>query len=192
MEEKEINPEAKQEGEQADKDGNDELLKCQKERDEYLDGWRRAKAELMNYKKEEAKRFETVVKLANEGLIKELLLVLDSFDLAIIALEQSQINADDTQINAEKSPRESALGQRESASWQKGMYLIRSQLKDILKSYGLEEIAILVGKIFDPAFQEAVAEIESNQPTGTIIEEVEKGYLLNGQVVRPVRVKIAK
>jgi len=145
----------------------DESLKCQKERDEYLDGWRRAKAELINYKKDEVKRFEEVIKLANEGLIKELLLVLDSFDLGLASLEKEGLA-------------------------QKGMYLIRFQLKDILKSYGLEEIMISVGQMFDPNIQEAVVEVESNQPAGTVIEEVEKGYLLNGRVIRPARVKISK
>lgn len=145
----------------------DELLKFQKERDEYLDGWRRAKAELINYKKDEVKRFEEVIKLANEGLIKELLLVLDSFDLGLASLEKEGLA-------------------------QKGMYLIRSQLKDILKSYGLEEIPILVGQVFDTKTQEAVAEVESDQSSGTVIEEVEKGYLLNGRIIRPVRVKISK
>ena len=152
----------------------DELSKCQrelssalKERDEYLDGWKRAKAELINYKKDEVKRFEEVIKLSNEELIKELLLVLDSFDLGLASLEKEGLA-------------------------QKGIYLIRSQLRDILKSYGLEEIAISAGQIFDPKIQEAVAEIESNQPAGTVIEEVEKGYLLNGRVIRPARVKIAK
>ncbi len=170
----------------------DEPLKCRKERDEYLDGWKRAKAELINYKKDEAKRFEMVIKLANEDLIKELLLVLDSFDLAIIALEQSQANAENTQTNAEKNSRESASSQRESAAWQKGSYLIRSQFKDILKSYGLEEMESAVGKIFNPNAEEAVTEVDSDKPSGTILEEVEKGYLLNGRVVRPARVKVAK
>ncbi|MDP3052844.1 MAG: nucleotide exchange factor GrpE [bacterium] len=145
----------------------DELSKCQKEKDEYLDGWKRAKAELINYKKDEAKRFEIVIKLANEGLIKELLLVLDSFDLGLASSEKE-------------------------GSAQKGMYLIRSQLKDILKSYGLEEIETSPGEKFDINIHEAVAEIESDQPSGTVIEEVEKGYLLNGRVIRPVRVRISK
>jgi len=145
----------------------DELSKCQKEREEYLDGWKRAKAELLNYKKDEAKRFETVVKLANEGLINDLLGVLDSFDLGLAALEKEGLA-------------------------QKGMYLIRSQLEDILKSYGLERIVILMSQAFDPARQEAIVEVESDQPTGTVIEEVGKGYLLNGRVIRPARVKIAK
>ena len=145
----------------------DDLSKCQKERDEYLDGWRRAKAELLNYKKEENKRFEIFAKLANEGLIRNLLTVLGSFDLGISSLEKEGLD-------------------------QKGMYLIRSQLKDILKSHGLEEIAVSTGETLDLATQEAVVEIASDQPAGTIIEEVEKGYLLNGRTIKPARVKIAK
>lgn len=145
----------------------DELLKCQKEREEYLDGWKRAKAELLNYKKDEAQRFEQIIKLANEDLIKDLLVVLDSFDLGLAALEKEGLA-------------------------QKGMYLIRYQLEDILKSHGLEPISVSEGQPFNPATQEAIAEVESDKPSGTVIEEVEKGYLLNGQIIRPARVKVSK
>ena len=147
----------------------DELSKCQKERDEYLDGWKRAKADLINYKKDEAKRFEAVIKFSNESLIRDLINVLDSFDLALVALE-----------NEADSKKE------------KGLYLIRQQLEDILKQNGLERIIISVGQPFDPALQEAVAEVESDKPSGTIIEEVERGYLLNGKLIRPARVKVSK
>jgi len=161
-----------------------ELTKCQKERDEYLDGWKRAKADLINYKKDEAKRFEMMIKFANESLIKELVNVLDSFDLAIIALGQSRNNAELTRNDAEN--------QSESASWQKGLYLIRHQLEDALEQQGLERVIVSVGQLFDPALQEAIASIESDKSSGTIIEEVEKGYLLNGKLIRPARVKVAK
>ena len=161
-----------------------ELEKFQKERDEYLDGWKRAKADLINYKKDEAKRFEMMIKFANESLIKELVNVLDSFDLAIIALGQSRNNAELTRNDAEN--------QSESASWQKGLYLIRHQLEDALKQQGLERVIVSVGQLFDPALQEAIASIESDKSSGTIIEEVEKGYLLNGKLIRPARVKVAK
>jgi len=56
----------------------------------------------------------------------------------------------------------------------------------------LERIIISVGQPFDPGLQEAVAEIESDKTSGTIVEEVERGYLLNGKLIRPARVKIAK
>jgi len=186
-----------EEKEKSETEEEDELTKCQKERDEYLDGWKRAKADLINYKKDEAKRFEAVVKFANEAIIRDLINVLDSFDLALIALtnaditqinaeiNKSQTNADDTQTNAEESPRE-------SASWQKGLYLIRQQLEDILRQNGLERIIVSVGQPFDPALQEAIATVESDKPGGTVVEEVEKGYLLNGKLIRPARVKVAK
>jgi len=147
----------------------DELSKCQKERDDYLDGWKRVKADLINYKKDEAKRFEAIVKFSNEALIKELINVLDSFDLALVALEVE-----------------------EDKKTQKGLYLIRQQLEDILRQNGLERIIVSVGQSFDPALQEAVATIELDKPSGTIIEEVERGYLLNGKLIRPARVKVSK
>jgi len=135
--------------------------------DEYLDGWKRAKAELLNYKKDEARRFEAVLKFANESLLKELLAVLDSFDLAITSFE--------------KDPK-----------IQKGLFLIKSQLESILERNGLEKIKVEIGQPFNPEFHEAIVKIESNQPADTIIEEIEAGYILNGKVIRPARVKVSK
>ncbi len=141
--------------------------KIKKERDEYLDGWKRAKADLINYKKDEAKRFEQILKFANETIIKEIIIVLDSFDLATQALVQ------DEKIS-------------------KGLYLIRTQLEDVLKKYGLERISVSVGQQFDPSVHDAIATIESDKPSGTVVDEVEKGYMLSGKLVRAARVKVAK
>lgn len=170
--------EIKAEKETSEKDEKEEkingLVGCQKERDEYLDGWKRAKADLINYKKDEEKRFETIIKFANESLIRELINVLDSFNLALISIEsQEQEEQDDKKT-------------------QKGLYLIRQQLEDVLKHQGLERIIVSVGQQFNPNFQEAIVEVESSKLSGTIIEEIEKGYLLNGKLIRPARVKVAK
>jgi len=132
-----------------------------------LNGWKRAKADLINYQKEEAKRFEEIVRFANAGMVKELITVLNSFELAVNILEK--------QGKAEK-----------------GIYMIKTQLEDVLKKSGVEKIIVEIGKPFDPSTQESVAEAESEQPAGTIIEEVEKGYLLHGRVLRPARVKLSK
>lgn len=169
-----MNEEIKEENGKKSDDGElkeapDELSRCPKERDEYLDGWKRAKADLINYKKDELKRFENVVRFSNESLVKELINVLDSFDLALVTLE------------AENDSRK-----------EKGLYLIRQQLEDILRRVGLERIIVSVGQPFDPGLQEAVAELESDKPSGIIIEEVERGYLLNGKLIRPARVKVSK
>ncbi|MBI2514827.1 nucleotide exchange factor GrpE [Candidatus Wolfebacteria bacterium] len=172
------------EEEKADK--IEERIACQKERGEYLDGWKRAKADLANYKKDEAKRFEEIIKFSQSSLVRDLITVLDSFDLAILALEsQTRIHADSPQarINAETDRANNDL---------KGMYLIRTQLEDILRKNGLERILISAGDQFDPRVAEVIAQVESEKPSGTIVEEVERGYLLNGKLIRPARVKVAK
>lgn len=144
-----------------------EINRLEKERNEYLDGWQRARAELINYKKEEAKRFEAVSKYANEVMVRELIMVLDSFDLAILALEKNN-NID------------------------KGIYLIKTQLEDVLKNFGLEKVQVDIGQMFDPTIAEAVALIESDKDSGMVAEIVDKGYSLNGKIIKPARVKVAK
>ena len=140
-----------------------------KERDEYLDGWKRAKADLANYKKDEAKRFAEVVRFSQESLVKELIPVLDSFDLALISEEV-----------------------KSDSKTEKGLFLIRQQLEDVLRKNGLERIIVAPGDQFNPAIAEAIAEVPSDKPSGTIIEEVERGYFLHGKLIRPARVKVSK
>lgn len=147
---------------------NDSLESARKQAEEYLDGWKRAKAELINYKKDEVKRFEQLAKFANETLIREMINVLDSFDLAVVALE------------------------RGGQSVEKGVYLIRAQMEDVLKNHGLERVVVSVGAPFDPALQEAVAVVESDKPSGTVVEEIERGYMMRGKLIRPARVKVAR
>lgn len=140
---------------------NKKSEQCEKERDEYLNGWKRAKADLINYQKDEAKRFEEIIKFANATIIKDLIAVLDSFDLA-------------------------------AKHDGKDFKMIGSQLEDIMKKDGLERMLIPTGSVFDPNLHESIGEVESDKPPGTIVEEVERGYLLNGRVIRPARVKLSK
>ena len=152
-----------------------EIEKLAKERDEYLDGWRRAKADLINYKKDELRRLEEVARFGSESLILELISILDDFDLALATLETQ-------------------------GATEKGVYLIRSRFEDILKRRGLERIKVKEGDKFDPAYHEAISVVETKegQPSdakameGTVAEEIEAGYTLHGKVVRPIRVKVYK
>ncbi|MEK7465342.1 MAG: nucleotide exchange factor GrpE [Patescibacteria group bacterium] len=144
-----------------------EAEKLKQERDEYLDGWKRAKADLINYKKEETQRLEQFAKFSNEALVAEMLNVLDSFDLGLATLPESD------------------PGRR-------GIEMIKAQCLEILKRYGLEVVQTAVGKMFDPAQEEAVGEVESAAPPGTVAEVVGRGYALHGRIVRPARVKISK
>ncbi|MEK7641003.1 MAG: nucleotide exchange factor GrpE [Patescibacteria group bacterium] len=152
-----------------EKDG--ELDKLVKEKEEYLNGWKRAKADLINYQKDETKRAQEFVKIANASIIIDLIPVLDSFDLAL-SIAQSGGSADLT------------TG--------KGVVMIKSQLEEILKRYGVEKMDSGIGKPLDTRLQEAVGEVESEHPPGTVAEEVGRGYSLNGKVLRPAKVKIAK
>jgi len=145
----------------------DEMGKCMKERDEYLNGWKRAKADLLNYQKDESKRFEEFAKFAEADLIRECITVLDSFDLALATLETE-------------------------GSVMKGIYMIRAQMEDVLKKRGLERIPVNPGETFNPVFHESLGELESSHPPGTIGAVIEQGYFLNGKVVRPARVKLSK
>lgn len=145
-----------------------ESTECEKQRDEYLDGWRRAKADLINYKKEEAERLTAMLKAGNEKVIRDLIVVLDSFDLGILATQES------------------------NPAVMKGMMLIRTQLEDVLKRHGLAPIPVSKGDTFDPAKHEAIGEHESEYPEGAIVEEVEKGYMLHERVLRATRVWVSK
>jgi molecular chaperone GrpE len=150
------------------KEGLEEkIAKLEEEKDEYLNGWKRAKADLINYKKEEAQRVGHFVKFSNEVLISELLAIMDSFELSL-----------------------SVLAETEPAK--KGIVLMKNQLEDLLKRHGLERIQVKLGDPFDPHLEEAVGEVNSAEPPGTIAEEISNGFKLHGKVIRPVRIKIAK
>src|SRR3989344_3377894 len=142
-----------------------ELDAIKRERDEYLNGWKRAKADFINYQKDEAKRREELVKLSNEYLIRDLLPIADSFEMYLAMTTDSK----------EK----------------KGVEMIYAQLIGELSKQGLERINAL-GTQFNPELHEALGEIESDQASGTVVAELEKGWKLNGKVIRPTRVKVAK
>jgi len=143
----------------------DDLKKSRDERGDYLAGWQRAKADLINYKKDEGKRLEEFARFATGDLIGDITQVLDSFDLALKHAMPKDV--------------------------EQGIILIRSQLEDTLKRRGLEIISAL-GQPFDPSRHESVGEAESDGPEGMVSEELQKGYSLNGKVIRPARVKITK
>jgi len=146
------------------------LEETEKLKNEYLAGWQRARADLINYKKEEMERVGGFIKIAQEGLIFEFLPILDNFDIA-----------------EKKIPKE--LKENENV---KGLLQIKQQILDFLKKKGVEEIKS-VGEKFDPALHEVVGEVETDQfETGTIVEEIQKGYKIEGRVLRPAKVKVAK
>lgn len=152
--------EVKQDKEQSQDKEQTELERCKKQCQEYLDGWKRAKADLINYKKDEEKRFKEFAEFVQMEIIRDILNVLDSFYAAVDLPE--------------------------------GVQHIQKQLEDVLKRHGVEEIPVHKAQLLDPNFHEAIGEEESDQEPGTITKEVVKGYTLNGRVIRPAKVKVAK
>lgn len=111
----------------------DPLKACEALRDEYLGGWKRAAADLANYKKDEAKRLEEFLLYGTAKIMKEILPVLDSFSLALAS-----------------SPED------------KGLLLIRSQLDDFLRKQNMERIKVSPGDAVDLNVHEPVLGEEGN------------------------------
>jgi len=152
-----------------------EFEKLKKEKDEYLKGWQRERADFINYKKDEKERFKEVVRFSNERIVKSLIAILDGFDLAI------------------ESFLKEGKDKKENDNYLKGIYLIKSQLQDILEKEGVNEIKVKIGEKLNPAFHEVVAMSENEKFTpDTIIKILEKGYILNDKVIRPCRVIVVK
>jgi molecular chaperone GrpE len=156
--------------EQATPTEQQELENLKKDRDSLYDRLLRKQAEFENYKKRIDREKSEFMQFASSELMKELLGVLDSFDLAI------------RNAAAEGEGGENTL---------RGFELIYKQLQDTLGRFGLKPIEAK-GKHFDPNFHQAV----STQPTNdveenTVIDEMRKGYTLNGRLLRPAMVSVS-
>lgn len=146
------------------------LEDCEKLKQDYLAGWQRSRADFLNYKKEEAERIKGLLEYGNESLILELLPILDNFEKA-----------------AKELP-----GNLKDNDYVEGLLQIRKQIEDFLKGQGIEKIEVL-GKNFDPNFHEVLEEIEhKNKEPGTVIEQVQAGYMFKGKLLRPAKVKVVR
>jgi molecular chaperone GrpE len=149
-----------------------ELEKITKERDEYLAGWQRAKADFVNAKKTWEQNMSEFKTMANEELIAELLPVLQSFEMAF----------------ANKDAWEKA-----DKNWRMGVEYIHTQLKAVVEQNGLKEINP-VGAKFEPTLHEAIRYEETSDASkaGTITSVIEKGYMLGSKLIKPAKVVVAE
>lgn len=146
------------------------LQECERQKAEYLAGWQRARADFLNYKKEEMERIEELLGYAKEEFILRILPILDNFDIA-----QKEIPSN--------------LKEDEHV---KGLLQIQSQISDFLERQNVREIKA-EGEKFDPGLHEITVEEEVKEAeSGTIIEELQKGYIMDGRVLRPAKVKVVK
>ena len=153
-----------------DKKLKEKLKKCEEERGEYLAGWQRAKADLVNQRKEFEERSAAVGTFAKEGLIIELLGVLDSFEMAF--------------KNKEK-------WEEVDENWRKGVEYIHTQLDTTLHAHGLTRIEA-VGNTFEPMRHESVETLKTDEEEkgGLVAEVVQSGYMMEDKVIRAAKVKV--
>lgn len=140
------------------------------ERDNLKDSLLRKQAEFENFRKRTDRERSEFVKFASGELMREVLNVLDSLELALGKEDSSDGEVEDVR---------------------KGFELIYKQLVDSLKRFGLEAIEAK-GRPFDPNVHEAVSTQPSDEVAdGTVLEELRRGYLLHGKLLRPAMVTVA-
>lgn len=130
----------------------------------------RMSAEFENYKKRSCKEMDDFRKFANEALFKQLLTVVDNFERAISSCEECS----DAQLLL------------------KGVQMTYKELMKLFETFNVKPVEAK-GKPFDPAFHQAVTQQESTDyPENTVVDELQKGYTLNGRLIRPSMVVVSK
>jgi molecular chaperone GrpE len=142
------------------------------EKQKYLDGWQRDKAEFVNARRRDEEDKKNLLKYAEANLISELIPALDAFDMAM--------GNKDAWEKADKN-------------WRVGVEYIYSQLINTFQNHGLVKIDPK-GQSFDPNLHHSVAMIETGRKDqdNTVLEVVAYGYSLNGKVIREPQVKVGQ
>ncbi len=173
----------------------DALLEdIKRERDEYLDLARRAKADFENFRKRAARDGAEAEKRGKAGLARELLPSIDNLERALRASgvkpfsDSAPSSADAGQASPDVSEEVSA-----QEALARGVALVHSELEAGLARAGVESYDP-AGEPFDPAVCEAIstAEADGTVASGIVLETLERGYRLDGQVIRPARVIVSE
>jgi molecular chaperone GrpE len=143
-----------------------ELARKEEQIADYTDHLKRMQAEFENYCKRVEKERKEFAGAASERLIVKLLLIIDDFERAMATLK----------------------GVPEEA--RKGIEMIFKNLHKVLDEESVNTIPA-IGQKFDPYKHEVMLKAESEQPEDTIIEELQKGYVMNGKVIRYAKVKVS-
>jgi molecular chaperone GrpE len=147
----------------------DQVTDLQRERDDYYDRWLRKTAEFDNYRRRVERERREQADQAVVDLLQELLLVVDDFDRALTV-----------------DPGEGGT------AFRKGVELMHAKLHDLLKRSGVMPIQS-IGVDFDPNIHQAVMhEVSPRHREGEVIDELRRGYMINGRLLRPSMVKVAK
>lgn len=141
----------------------EELEKCKKQAEEYLNGWKRAKADYLNLKKETETASAELAQFVAGGMLMKFLPIYDGLKKAC-AMETS------------------------GDKWVEGILNIKKQFEDVFKKFGVEEIKT-VGEKFNPEFHEAISrQKKDGVESDIILEEVGGGYKMNGKTIIAAKV----
>jgi molecular chaperone GrpE len=131
----------------------------------------RERADLENFRKRAQRDKEEAIRFANDRLLKEVIPVLDNLERAV---EHSSQNG------------------TESEALLEGVNMTITMFAKVLSDFGVKPVAAL-GEPFDPNFHQAMGQVETDeQPVNTVVNEFQKGYLLNDRLLRPSLVMVAK
>ncbi len=149
-----------------------ELKKAQEEKQEYLTGWQKAKADFINSRKRDEEAQKEFTKYANEGIISDLVATIDNFTMAF-------------------SNKES--WEKVDKNWRTGVEYIYTNFVKTLENYGLKEINPL-GEKFDPQRDEAVSYEKVTDPNqaNAVVRVIQKGYSLNGKQLKAPKVVVGE
>ncbi|MFZ2038766.1 MAG: nucleotide exchange factor GrpE [Minisyncoccia bacterium] len=149
------------------------IKKLEGEKQEYLDGWQRSRADFANFKKINEEEKKAFVSFANRNLITEIIPVLESFDMAMSNKEAW-----------DKVP----------TNWRVGVEYIAQQLHGILENQGIKVINPAIGEVFDVTKHEAVEHVPTDKKENDhkVVSVVKKGYLYKDIVIIPARVNIGE
>jgi molecular chaperone GrpE len=162
-------PEPTSESQAAEKDMESEIARLSAEASEMRELAQRKQAEFENYRKRMERERLDLSRYAGADVVKEVLPVLDNLERAL-----------------------RAAGGASEAQLREGVAIIHRQLAEILSRLGLAEVESQ-GKLFDPHVHEAVSQIETEeQPEGTVLEVLQKGYLFKDRLLRPAMVSVAR
>jgi molecular chaperone GrpE len=169
--------------------------KAQVAHDQFL----RARSDLDGFRKRTERDLEDRITRGKADFILSLLEVLDNFDRAIDAAQRSgaaglsgtsregSAKSGDGMAAPSSGPADSAV-----QAFAKGVDMIRRQFVDALQREGVEAIPSPVGGPMDPNLHDAVAALEGGGEHGTVTDELRKGYLYKGMVLRPTRVRVIR
>ncbi len=141
----------------------------EQEAEKWKNEYYRVYADMENTKRRMQNEYQTLRTYAAQSIVTDLLPVIDNLERAI----------------------SSNQGNEEMAKYLKGFEMIVSQFTTVLKNHGVEVIEAM-NQVFDPNKHQAIATVESDKPTGVVVEEMQKGYQMNDRVIRPSLVKVSE